>query len=80
MNVTVLAMPTTHQAFSTCMAAADCRYRTFDGVSYEYCSTCTMTMLRSASLEISAATECDPADKCQCIKVSQCSCFARRNS
>ena len=30
-----------------------------------------MTLVRSAALEITAATECDPTDKCQCIKVSE---------
>ena len=71
MNVTILPAAPASQTFRTCMASADCRYRTFDGVSFEYCSTCTMTLVRSAALEITAATECDPTDKCQCIKVSE---------
>ena len=68
MNVTILPAAPASQTFRTCMASADCRYRTFDGVSFEYCSTCTMTLVRSAALEITAATECDPTDKCQCIR------------
>ncbi|KAK7109157.1 hypothetical protein V1264_013248 [Littorina saxatilis] len=69
MNVTILPTVPADLLFRTCMAAADCRYRTFDGVSFEYCSTCTMTLLRSAALQITSATECDPTDQCQCIKV-----------
>ena len=71
MNVTILPAAPASQTFRTCMASADCRYRTFDGVSFEYCSTCTMTLVRSAALEVTAATECDPTDKCQCIKVGE---------
>ncbi|XP_076437503.1 SCO-spondin-like [Babylonia areolata] len=57
------------QRYRTCMAAADCRYRTFDSVAYEYCSTCTVTMISSSKVIVTAATECDPVDECACIRM-----------
>nr|KAG5706656.1 hypothetical protein BaRGS_005726 [Batillaria attramentaria] len=68
MNVTII-QPPADQAYRSCMSAADCRYRTFDGVAFDYCSTCTMTLLSSAPLTILSATECEPADRCRCTKI-----------
>ena len=64
-----IVTPAPDQKFRSCMSAADCRYRSFDGVSFEYCSTCTVTLLHSELLDITSATECDPYDQCSCLKV-----------
>ncbi|GFO29050.1 sco-spondin [Plakobranchus ocellatus] len=54
---------------ATCMTSGDDVYRTFDGVLFNYHSTCAVGLVVTDALKIYTVTECDPTDKCTCLKV-----------
>ena len=55
----------------TCMTAGEDIYRTFDGASFTYYSTCTVGLLKSTTgVEVFTQTVCEADDKCNCRKVS----------